>query len=219
MDCTEAKERMTPALAGELASRERDALLGHLEGCRACRGEYEELKRVWELLGVWKDVTPPETLDRLVLEQVRSVAESWKVWSLKLSRAVAPVALAATALMLLAVWLLPYEQAASWCALALGAAGLSPLPDVAAFFVVGLLYASTPLLATWRFVGKPRHIPGAGVAAGLLYGAVVLPYVIFRCLDLEPLLAAGLIAGTLAGAMTGGLGGIWLVTKRGPILA
>jgi len=219
MDCTEVRERMTLALARELASGERNALLGHLEGCRACRGEYEELKRVWELLGVWTDVTPPEALDALILGQVRSVAESWKVWSLTLGRVAAPVALAAVPLMLVAVWLLPYEQAASWCTLAIGAAGLPFLPDVTAFFLVGLLYASIPLVTTWHFLGKGRNIPGAGVAAALLYGAVVLPYVIFRCLDFEPLLAAGLIAGTLAGALTGGLGGVWLVTRRGEVWA
>jgi hypothetical protein len=215
VDCTGAKERMTPALAGELTSEERDALFLHLEGCRVCRGEYEDLKRMWEILGLWTDVTPPETLDALVLEQVRSVAQSWKVWSLRLGRAAAPVALAAALLMLLAAWLLPYEEAAVWCSVALSAAGLPSLPDAAAFFVVGLLYASIPLLTTWCFLGKARHIPEAGIAASLLYGGVVLPYVIFRCLHLEPLLAAGLIVGTLAGAMAGGLGGFSLVTRWG----
>ena len=147
------------------------------------------------------------------------LAQSWKVWSLKLGRATAPVALAAAALMLLTTWLLPYEQAALWCNLALGAAGLPSLPNVAAFFVVGLLYASTPLLVTWRFLDKGRHIPGTGIAASLLYGFGVLPYVVFRCLHLELLLAMGLIAGTLAGIMAGGLGGTWLAAKRGPVRA
>lgn len=219
MDCSEAKERMTPALTGELASGVRDALLGHLGGCRVCQEEYAELTRVWELLGVWRDVTPPEALDALVLGQIRALAQSWKVWALKLGRVAAPVALAAASLMFLATWLLPYEQAALWCSLALGTAGLTSLPDAATFFVVGLLYASIPLLTTWRFLGKTRHIPGAGITAGLLYGFGVLPYVVFRCLHLEPLLATGLIVGTLAGAMAGGLGGVWLAAKRGPVWA
>ncbi len=214
MNCTGAKERMASALAKELASQERDILFGHFEGCRVCQEEYAELTRMWELLGLWTDVTPPETLDALVLQQVSSLAESWKVWALKLGRIAAPVALAATALMLLATWLLPYEQAALWCNFALGAAGLPSLPNVAAFFVVGLLYASIPLLATWRFLGKGRHIPGTGIAVSLLYGFGVLPYVIFRCLHLELLLAVGLIAGTIAGIMAGGLGGTWLVSRR-----
>ena len=51
MECGRFRELMMAALDGEICAEDRARLESHLESCSECKSEYEELRRVSELVG------------------------------------------------------------------------------------------------------------------------------------------------------------------------
>jgi hypothetical protein len=82
-DCRECRALLSPFIEGELPPKEAANLARHLEICRECRREMEELRRTVELLrGLPQEPAPPEIL-RGVREAIRrpSLRTRWESWT------------------------------------------------------------------------------------------------------------------------------------------
>ena len=213
MDCEQARELMVPHLAGSDTREERQGLQHHLQSCPACRAEADALIRTWNALAGLPDADAPagvweRILARLPALQPASQPFPWP--------AIAGTAIAGLVVSIAASWLLPYERIVSLCADALRRfSGRAALPDPMVFFGVGILYGLFPLglaaLAGARWLLRAGRHPGIG--AGLLFGVLVLPYVILACSALPGGFTAALMAGILAGALAGGPVGTWAGAK------
>ena len=207
MDCDQAKHLMPAHLGGIDTPAEWQALRHHLRSCPACQAEAEGFTETWNALATLPDAEVPA-----------------RVWQRIQSRLPVPVgraarnipwAAAAAVLGVLvsiaASWLLPYERAVRLCSERLRDFFAAPLPDPATAFGVGILYGLLPLglttLVAARWLSHTGRHPG--ICTGLLFGGLVVPYVIIACGGLPALFTAALMAGILAGGLAGGPAGIW----------
>jgi len=58
MKCRRVQRKLSAYQDGELAPLEQEELGRHLQICRACREEYEQLERVWQTLGGLEQISP-----------------------------------------------------------------------------------------------------------------------------------------------------------------
>jgi anti-sigma factor RsiW len=58
MKCSGVRKKLSAYQDGELNTLEQEELSRHLQLCRACRGEYEKLERVWQTLGGLEEISP-----------------------------------------------------------------------------------------------------------------------------------------------------------------
>lgn len=214
MDCRTAKEWMPTALV-EGSGPVQD-VRAHLSQCPGCRAEFEELKRTWVLLGAWTDAEPPTRLDRTILAEIGAETERGRSWFGRLASVrVWATAAMAVAVAIAASVLVPYENSLRLCGKLLAEAGLS-LPALPLSFLVGLPYALLSLLIAglaWMSLkgnGRVFH----GITVGQVFTVIMVPYVLFACVDLETTVVAGILMGTVTGALLGGAVTQWLIRDR-----
>ena len=58
MHCRRVRRRLSAYQDGELKPAERKRIRAHLEGCPACRDQYEEMHQVWHTLGEMSEIQP-----------------------------------------------------------------------------------------------------------------------------------------------------------------
>ncbi len=58
MKCRNVQKKLSAYQDNELEAREREQIRSHLLSCRACRGHYQELERVWQTLGELRETQP-----------------------------------------------------------------------------------------------------------------------------------------------------------------
>jgi len=88
MTCGRFKELMTASLDGELSTTDLAKLREHLSKCDSCRREFEEMKRVTELIGRIDLPKPPEEDMMRYWPSVYARIERGMGWSLLLVGAV-----------------------------------------------------------------------------------------------------------------------------------
>ena len=58
MNCEQIQALLPVFIDNELPEEEKQTIQVHLTGCAQCRSELQERKRVWNMLGTWKDREP-----------------------------------------------------------------------------------------------------------------------------------------------------------------
>jgi len=214
MDCTSAKEWMATAVA-EGSGPPHD-VRAHLSQCSTCQAEFEAWNRTWVLLGTWADVEPPARLDRTILAEVRSATETTRSWLGWLaSGRVWATGGAAAVLTIVASLVVPYQDSLRLCNKLLSGAGLA-LPALPLSFLVGFPYAFLPLLGAvlaWMYL-KGNGQKMQGLTVGQAFAAIMVPYILFACADLEGRAIVGILLGTVAGALLGGGASQWVIRHR-----
>ncbi|MCI0410249.1 MAG: zf-HC2 domain-containing protein [Acidobacteria bacterium] len=212
MDCRTAREWMATAVAEALDPAE--AVRVHLSQCPGCQDEFQAFKRTWDLLGAWSETEPPARLDRAILAGAETeTSRSWlrlvasgRVW--------ATAAVAATLAVVISFFV-PYQDSLRLCGTLLGDMGLA-LPALLLSFLVGFPYAFLPLLGAvlvWMYLrGNDQKMQG--LAAGQAFAAIMVPYLLFACADLEAMAIAGILIGTVTGGLLGGAASQWVIRHR-----
>ncbi len=195
MDCSEARLLMGP----------------HLHSCPACRAETGALTRTWNALESLPDAeVPARVWDRIRANlPVPGRAPRPSFWP-----ATAGTAALGLVVSILAAPLLPYERAVALCSEGLRGVLATSLPDPAVFFAVGFLYGLLPLgaaalVASCRLPHWAQWEGRPGIASGLVFSGLALPYAIIACSGLPVAFIGALVAGIVAGALAGGPGGVW----------
>lgn len=215
MDCGTAREWMAKAVAE--ASDPAEAVRVHLSQCPGCRDEFQALQRTWDLLGAWSETEPPTRVDRTILAEVRAATETSRSRLRALASGRVWAAAAAAAVVAIAASLfVPYQESLRLCGKILGRAGFA-LPLLPLSFLVGIPYAFVPLVAvalTWMYIkAKGREVQG--LMLGQAFVILMVPYVLFACVDLGATVIAGILLGTVAGALLGGVASQWMI-RHGP---
>ncbi len=58
MRCRQVQEKLSAFQDGELKAQEQGRVREHLERCPACRERYQEMEKVWQALGEFKEIFP-----------------------------------------------------------------------------------------------------------------------------------------------------------------
>lgn len=214
MDCSSAREWMATAVAEELEPTE--PLRAHLAECSSCQAEFDVWRQSWALLGAWADAEPPARLDRAVLSEVRAQTEASRSWVRRFKSGRVWAAAAAAAFLAVAASLfVPYQESLRVCGKVLSDAGLV-LPALTLSFLVGLPYAFLPVLGVvlfWVYVkGNGRKMQGLKV--GPAFAVLMVPYIIFACVDLEASVIVGILLGTVTGGLLAGAVTQWVTGQR-----
>jgi anti-sigma factor RsiW len=59
MNCRQVQNQLSAFQDGELKPQEQEKISGHLKKCPLCRERYEEMEKVWQALGDFREM-PPE---------------------------------------------------------------------------------------------------------------------------------------------------------------
>jgi hypothetical protein len=83
MMCESIKTNIPSLLVEEISPNDRVEILRHMEGCRQCRNEMEELEKTWELMDQWKIEEPSASMKSRLMavarEEIEAVHVTW--WS------------------------------------------------------------------------------------------------------------------------------------------
>jgi len=79
MDCKEIQNNLSAYMDQELAPAEEQSIGTHLGVCEECSAHYAELLKGWQLLDAWEDVTPPDRVQRKILESARTQRKAFPV--------------------------------------------------------------------------------------------------------------------------------------------
>ncbi|MBI5848308.1 MAG: zf-HC2 domain-containing protein [Nitrospirae bacterium] len=71
MDCKEIQDNLSAYIDRELPSANQETVRTHLADCGQCALQYARLRRGWQALDAWEDVTAPERMRKKILESVR----------------------------------------------------------------------------------------------------------------------------------------------------
>jgi len=58
MKCRQVQEKLSAFQDGELKLRAQEKVREHLKSCPACRERYEEMEKIWQALGDFKEIIP-----------------------------------------------------------------------------------------------------------------------------------------------------------------
>ncbi len=72
MRCSDAMEKISLYIDGELNEAEAEALLAHLEGCKACKREYEEIKSLVDSLRDLDEIELPPGYHEELMKKIAS---------------------------------------------------------------------------------------------------------------------------------------------------
>lgn len=87
MACDKIQRQLAHYLYGELEPPQALAVMGHLERCPSCQGEFARLRLVYQALELWEDITPPPELRQRLLARLAAerAREPWR-WRESVSR-------------------------------------------------------------------------------------------------------------------------------------
>ncbi len=106
MNCTECKEKLVELLEGLLSQTQRQTVEEHLEGCKQCQGEFQELKELSERLTSDSETRQQSDLEDVVfnriirqqnekLKQADKVNRQFRIWRLIMNSKITKYAAAA----------------------------------------------------------------------------------------------------------------------------
>lgn len=67
MACEKIQRQLAHYLYGELEPPQALEVMGHLERCPSCQDEFAHLRRIYQTLELWEDITPPPELRQRLL--------------------------------------------------------------------------------------------------------------------------------------------------------
>ncbi len=71
MDCKDIQDNLSAFMDQELALAAEESIRVHLGECDQCALQYAKLLKGWQALDAWDDVTPPDRMQRKVLDSVK----------------------------------------------------------------------------------------------------------------------------------------------------
>ncbi|MDH4231798.1 MAG: zf-HC2 domain-containing protein [Nitrospirota bacterium] len=71
MNCEWTKDNLIACIDRELDPSQELLLKEHLHDCSACRREYEKIQIAWKTLDCWKDLAPPEHIQKNILREIK----------------------------------------------------------------------------------------------------------------------------------------------------
>jgi anti-sigma factor RsiW len=77
MECRNIKEYFSAYLDGELPEAQAEMVTRHLEVCSACRREYQDWQRLWELLAVEPVQSPVDLTTQILARLPVSTSKPW----------------------------------------------------------------------------------------------------------------------------------------------
>jgi anti-sigma factor RsiW len=102
-DCRTIKRRLSAYQDGELGPTDRERVREHLEACLACRGRYEELERVWQILGEWSEVQPTPEFHPGLMRKIGGRPKAGPLQRLRWALQPFPAALPAPAVLIVGI--------------------------------------------------------------------------------------------------------------------
>jgi Putative zinc-finger len=218
MKCESIKTNIPSLLAEDISPDERIEMLRHMEGCRQCRNEMEEMGKTWKLMDRWKIEEPSARIKSRLMaaarEELQQVDVPW--WSSLRRSFVFRSVLGALGFSLIIYFIFPYGKTVQLCETNILNGGLLALfPKGLIYFALGLLYGLVPMsISGICFSERIEESPMIqGLGAGLIFAAFLVPFFIARCPEFSLGLILIMALGILAGSLSGGTGTLLVLNR------
>jgi anti-sigma factor RsiW len=75
MKCHNVQKKLSAYQDRELEPREQEQVRNHLLSCRACREQYAEIERAWNMVGQFEEIHPDQWFYRQLVRKIREPRE------------------------------------------------------------------------------------------------------------------------------------------------